>query len=99
VKLLVHNVLHASNTIAVQSRFGLANVILLNSKMVEILKDKIPATEFVIVESLEDRIYLYRRNNTIDSPNILFCYDEESDLCDLIEVGNVANQVEVIYLT
>lgn len=100
VRKLVHNISHASNMIAVEGRFGLVNVILLNSKMAEILKDKeIPFMEYIIVESLEDRIYLYRRNNTIDSPNLLFCYDEESDLFDLIEAGNVSNQVDVVYLT
>jgi hypothetical protein len=98
IRKLTSSVLAACNLVAVQGRFGIANVIILNSKMAEILKDKISDTEFIIVESLDDRIYLYRRNNTIDSPNLLFCYDEESDLCDLVKVGNVVNQVEVVYL-
>jgi hypothetical protein len=98
IRKLTSAVLAAGNLVAVESRFGIANVILLNSKVANVLKDKIPETEFIIVESLEDRLYLYRRNNLLDLPNILFCYDPNSNLCDIVKVGDITKQVEVVYL-
>lgn len=99
VRKLTTTVLLAGNNIAVNGRIGLANVIFTNSKISEILKEKILNTEFIIVESLKDRVYLYRRNNTTDITNLLFCYDESSNFCDFIKVGDISTQLEVVYLT
>jgi hypothetical protein len=99
VDKFINRLKNISNYIAADGRIGKANTIILNEKWYNIIKnnDYFKELDFIVDELLDDKIYLYRKNN-IDYPGIIFVYNKQEKSFNIVNLGYYPEkQVEVVY--
>jgi hypothetical protein len=95
---LIIRLKHCSNMIGCNGRIGFANTIILNENYYDLIKNenKLNECDIIIDNTLNDKIYIYRKNQ-IEQPGTIFIYNEENNNFNIENIGFYPEeQIEII---